>query len=370
MAISKAIKKEKSNKFEPKLNVPYDVQILGFAEMGTQSVKDFNGGEDDTIEKEQIGVALHFIGFTEDDDDADEGYTYTPCVKKVGKDEFPLIETMVKDANTGKKAFLGKLCDSANAKARSSDGFVDIAACVGKLLTFTRIEDKIGGKDVEIWEVSSMSPKAKKDVETDDTLPKFLFDLVSPDLDSKGNPQAGDGFDDRFDQELPEACGMFLTSKIMQSEEFADLVEGSGCYLDELIEGWVEDYGTFDNPKEKSKKPSRKSPAKKKTTAKKAKNEEVPEEEEEEETPAQKKKRLAAEKKTKAAAKAKEEAEAEADEDDDELSEEELAEIAAAAKAAKAKKAKAKKAAAAKAAAEAAEEEGEKGEEEEEEDPF
>jgi len=366
MAISKAIKKEKSSKFEPKLNVPYDVQILGFAELGTQSVKDFQGGEDDTVEKEQIGIVVHFIGFTEDDDDAEEGYIYTPCVKKIGKEEFPLIETMVKDANTGKKAFLGKLCDSANAKARSSDGFVDLSDCVGKLLTFTRIEDKIGGKDVEIWEVSSMSPKAKKDVETDENLPKFLFDLVSPELDKKGNPQAGDGFDERFDQELPEACGMFITSKILQSEEYADLVEGTGCYLDELIEGWVEEYGTFDNPKEKSKKPSRKAPAKKKAAPKKAKNEEVPEEEEEEEVKSPAKKKEPAKKKA-----VKKEPVVEEDEEEDELTDEELAEIEAEAKAkaAKAKKAKAKKAAAA-AAAKAEESEGDEDEDEDEDDPF
>lgn len=257
MALSKPMKKENSNKFEPKLDVPYDVKILGFVELGTQETKDFNSKDDDAkVEQEQIAVVLQFIGYTEEteeeDEEGDPVVVYTPCVKKAGGKEYPQVETMIKNLSTGAKSFVGQIFDAAGPKVRDQQGNVDPVKAVGKLITMTRIIEPIAGKDQEIWKPTRMAAAQKKQVEIVDELPTFLFDL----LDADGQP--ADGFVDDFDAEFPEGAGMMLVSKLIASSEYVDLVEGTECTLDLLIEELRETHGTFDDKPTKKKPASRK----------------------------------------------------------------------------------------------------------------
>lgn len=362
MAISKAVKKEPSNKFVPVEDVPYQVQILGFAELGTEEKVPYaekDNPEADTEAVEQIGIVLHFIGYTEDDG-SEEGI-YVSADKKVkGKSE-PRIETWVKKMNTGAKSALGAILDAAGKDVRDKDGNVDPRKAVGKLITMTYAEEKMFGEMKLQWKPTRMSLAEKKLVEKNDDLPKFLFDLMEDDT------TPAQGFDEDFDAEFPEFSYKMLLSTIMRSTEFADFIEGEDCYMSELLEEWNQEYGTFDSEPSKKKKATRKAPAKK-AAEKKEEEPEVDSEEDEAEALAAAKAKKAAEKKAKA--KADKEAAKRAffggnDDDDDDEEAEALAALEAA------KKAKAaKKAAKAKAKAQEEAKAAEDGDDDDDEEPF
>jgi len=299
MALTKKIKKEKAgSKFEPILGMAYDVQLLGVAELGTQTVKDFQGEDKDSTKTEElIAMVVHIRGYNEEieDEDGEEVVNYVPLFSPYGDGTEPLVQTFRKPLNTGSKAFVGGMLDACGKKIRDEDGSVDVVAAIGKFFVMTQVEENIGGKDLKIWKSSRMDLQRKKGLVEDETLPKFIFDLMADET------TPGDGFCEDFDAEFAPSSGMVITSALIASVEFDKHIEGSGSALEETIEGFLEEYGTFDNKVDQSKKkPSTRKPAAKKAAPKKA-VEEVAEEVEEEDDDAA----LLAELKAAKAAKAK-----------------------------------------------------------------